>query len=297
MREGYSVLVTDLDNTLFDWVEIWHRSFSAMVDELHRGSGVPYDVLLDEIRAIHRRHGTSEYAFVAEELECVRQSCAPERRDTVVRAAYEARRRGRQGATRLYPGVLSTLQELKRRGVLVVGYTESSSFYTVRRVRTLQLDGLLKLLYSPPDHPLPAGLTRSHPPDQYRLEHTLHHHTPPGELKPNPRLLLDILSDVGAVPERAVYVGDSPMKDIAMAQDAGVTDVLALYGKAQDREAYELLRRVTHWTPEDVERERRILDRGEVVPSHVLEHSFAELLDLFHFTGFDGRNPAAKAVA
>ncbi len=301
MKDGISVVVTDLDNTLFDWVDIWHRSFTAMVTELRRVTGIPHDLLLDEIRAVHRRHGTSEYAFVVEELRCVRETVPSQHWEATVRAANQARRRARTEATRLYPGVRETLQQLRRLGVLVIGYTESSSFYTGRRVRGLGLDGLLQYLYSPPDHDLPAGLTpeqvRRHPPEHYEFKHTVHHHTPRGELKPNPRLLLDILGDFGASPGQAVYVGDSPMKDIAMAQDAGTTDVLALYGKAQDREAYELLRRVTHWSEEDVARERQILERAEVVPTHILRCSFGELLDLFPFVAFTGKEPAIRAVA
>ena len=30
----YSVVVTDLDDTLFDWVAIWHACFTAMLDRL-----------------------------------------------------------------------------------------------------------------------------------------------------------------------------------------------------------------------------------------------------------------------
>jgi hypothetical protein len=52
-------------------------------------------------------------------------------------------------------------------------------------------------------------------------------------------------------------VGDSPTKDVAMAQDVGISDVYARYGRAQHTEAYDLLREVTHWSDADVEREKR----------------------------------------
>lgn len=294
-----SVLVTDLDNTLYDWVEVWHRSFGAMLDELLRHTGAPRERLLDEIRDVHRAHGTSEYAFLAEELPSVERlgSSAPR----AIEAANEARRRARNLALRLYPGVADTLRSLQAKGVLVVGYTESMAYYSAARVRKLGLDGLLDVLYSPADHDLPNGLTREqvrrHPDEHYRLRQTEHRHTPPGELKPNPALLLDILARSGAEPDAAVYVGDSPMKDIAMARDAGVADVLALYGQAQDRAAYELLRRVTHWSEEDVARERRILERGEVPASHVLHDSLGELRDLFTFAPFSGKRSLRAASA
>jgi hypothetical protein len=66
-----------------------------------------------------------------------------------------------------------------------------------------------------------------------------------------------------------------------MAQQAGVTDVHALYGASQHKREYELLRKVTHWTPEMVERERNALKPGGLVAMHVLDRNFAQTLPLF----------------
>jgi len=58
------------------------------------------------------------------------------------------------------------------------------------------------------------------------------------------------------------------------------------HGAAQDMEAFELLRRVTHWSEDDVSQEKTLLSRRTVKPTCVLKHSFAELLDLFHFVAY-----------
>jgi hypothetical protein len=60
------------------------------------------------------------------------------------------------------------------------------------------------------------------------------------------------------------------------------TDMRSKYGAAQNRPEYELLREVTHWRVQDVERERQVR-MIDVTPSYVLEHSFSELLDHFEF--------------
>ncbi|WP_250879436.1 HAD family hydrolase [Escherichia coli] len=65
---------------------------------------------------------------------------------------------------------------------------------------------------------------------KYNLVHTKQEYTPKDEIKPNPQLLLDIIASIGAVPEECVYIGDSEMKDIEMAQNANVSDVFAKYG-------------------------------------------------------------------
>jgi phosphoglycolate phosphatase len=69
----FSVVVTDVDNTLFDWFGVWHDTFRAMLDEIVRVSGVPEMELFPEIREIHREHGTSEYAFLIESMPSLKQ--------------------------------------------------------------------------------------------------------------------------------------------------------------------------------------------------------------------------------
>jgi phosphoglycolate phosphatase-like HAD superfamily hydrolase len=58
-RPPVSMLITDLDNTLWDWFEAWFRSFSAMLDRLSSKTGISKEQLENEIREVHQRHGTS----------------------------------------------------------------------------------------------------------------------------------------------------------------------------------------------------------------------------------------------
>ena len=44
MKKAVSVVTTDLDDTLFDWVNIWDGSFIAMLDRLSHDSGVDEEV-------------------------------------------------------------------------------------------------------------------------------------------------------------------------------------------------------------------------------------------------------------
>jgi phosphoglycolate phosphatase len=291
VRPKISVLITDLDNTLFDWVDIWERSFTALVDELVRTSGVGREVLLTEIGKVHQKHHTSEYAFVIEELPSLKAKHPDGDLAQIYDSAVHAHRHARKKAEVLYPEVAATLTTLKEQGVLVVGYTESMAYYAGRRVRVLKLDGLLDYLYSPPDHDMPENLTleqvRKYPASYYDLVSTKHRYTPKGELKPNPDILHKIIEDVGAKPEQCLYVGDSLMKDMAMAKDAGVIGAHAEYGHAQHRDAYALLRTVTHWSAADVEREKAIMAAKSVTPDYVLKGSFSEVFAV-EFVPFEG---------
>ena len=213
-----------------------------------------------------------QYSRLLGELPCLRELYGDNVLE-IMAPAIDAFRDARRRVLQLYPTVLETLEALKATGVVITAFTESKAFYTNYRFRKLGLDGLIDYLYSPEDHGMPddtAG-TRYYEPDSYNFKKTIHRFTPEGEVKPNPDILLEIISDLGASIEEAVYVGDNILKDVFMAQQTGVTDVHALYGASQHKPEYELLRKVTHWTPEMVERERNALKPGGLVPMHVLD--------------------------
>jgi len=297
-RSSATVLVTDMDNTLFDWLGMWQAAFGAMLEHLMADSGVPRATLEAEFFAIHQRHGTTEYAFAIQELPSLRARHAPDAEDLPRRyaAAIDAYRVMRRRTLALYPGVRETLRAVRAAGALVIAYTESRAYYADYRVRTLELDGALDYLYSLPDHALPEGVTasqiRRYPPEHYRLRSTVARHTREGTWKPDASVLRDILSDVGAEPAAAVYVGDSLIKDVTMAQAAGVLDVFARYGDVRSRPGYDLLRRVTHWSPAMLARSEGIRE-ADVRPTHVLGDGFAELLDHVEFRRFTPPAPAA----
>lgn len=276
------VLITDVDNTLLDWQDLWYQTFSAMMDKVIDISGVDPEVLYAESSVIHQKYGTSEYSRLLEELPSLRARYGDDIL-AVMMPAIDAFRETRRRVLALYPTVADTLATLKEKGVRIAAFTESKAFYTNYRFRKLGLDGLVDVLYSPEDHSVPEETvaTRHYDADSYAFKHTVHHYTPEGEVKPNPDILLDIVRDLDVTIDEVVYVGDNPLKDVFMAQQAGITDVHAAYGSSQHKPEYELLRKVTHWTPEMVERERTALKPGNVTPSHVLTENFAQILPLF----------------
>ncbi len=291
-RETKSVLITDVDNTLFNWVEIWYQPFRAMLDVLVHESGLSEEVLIPEIKKIHQKYGTSEYAFLIKEIPSLRKNDTDMDLASKYQNAIDAYREARRSVIKLYPTVWETLLNLKSKGCLLVAYTESMKYYTNYRIRKLNLDEIIDYIYSPPDHELPSDPKeiRKYPEEHYEYKLTLHRELPPNELKPNPKVLLDIIDGIGATPSECIYVGDSLMKDVAMAQDARVTDVYVKYGAAQHTEAYDLLKKVTHWTDEQVEKEKEINEGRTVIPSYSID-SYADLLNLFNFVQFSESLP------
>lgn len=281
--------MTDLDNTLWDWFDAWFESFAALLDRLVELSGVDRGVLEQQVREVHQARGTTEYSNLLREVPALVEAAAPLDPTEAFDKALHTQNSVRRLRTRLYPRVGDTLRTLRGAGVRIAAYTESGAFWTEWRLRHTGLDGLIDVLYSSPDHDLLAGVkpselrTGHYDDSHYGLRTTTHRHLPLGVMKPNVKVLRSILDEEACQPSETVYVGDSLMKDIAMAQDAGVLDVYAAYGRSQDRPEYDLLRRVTHWSDDDVERERRLTHR-QVVASVTCRKGFDEVLPLFGLT-------------
>ena len=290
MQEKKTALITDLDNTLFDWVDLWLNCFSSLLEGIANISGVPKEKLIPEIRTIHQQHGTSEYSFLIEEIPSLKPILEGRSAIEVFAAPIESYRLLRRQHLRLYPTVGETLLKIKGRGTRIIGYTESMAFYSNYRVRRLGLDGVLDHVFCPEDHVLPGGLSpedvRRYPTAHYELRYTRQHYTPKGSTKPDPEVIDTIVKNLELSKANCVYVGDNLMKDVAMAINSGIDDVWAKYGQAHKREKYRLLQEITHWTEDQVHQEQRIEAKVDVTPSYTLETTFSEILDLFVFDDF-----------
>ncbi|MFC7288496.1 HAD family hydrolase [Herminiimonas glaciei] len=276
------LLVTDVDNTLLDWQALWFETFSAMARRALDISGIDPDRFYAECSIVHQKHGTSEYAFLLTELPCLIELYGANLL-SAMQPAIDEYRVVRRKHLKLYPQVLETLRELKQSGIVIAAFTESKAFYTNYRFRKLDLDGVIDVLYSPPDHEIPFNSEeiRRYDSATYQLKFTDHRLTPEGELKPNPHILSSIIEELGFTKAETAYVGDNLLKDIHMAQEAGVMDIHAKYGAAQHKaEQYDLLKKVTHWTTEMVDREQSALSPGAIKPTYTLHSSFSEIISI-----------------
>lgn len=287
-RPSVSVLITDLDDTLFDWFSFWYFPFRVLLRSLSTESGISERLLIDQFRDLHRKHKTPECSFLLQEIPALSTKDPA----TDIRQLYDASLHAyyseRKKYLSLFGGVRETLLQLRKQGVLIIAFTEARDFYAAERIRLRGLDGLVDVLYSPPDHAMPAGFTRYYPDEYYMLKVTIHRRLHHDTLKPDPQVLLDILADCDIHREEAIYVGDKRHKDVRMAQLAGVHDVYAAYGDARDKAGYDLLRQVSHWTDTDIAREASLRKHADLEATYTLGNGFSELLPLFSFVPFRG---------
>lgn len=292
MKPRKSVVVTDLDNTLYDWVEDWHRLVGAPLLRLVSEFGIDRQALIRATRDVFARHDTDEYALLFEEL-CVSPLLAghPDARArlrAMIAPGAAAERR-----VRPYPRVADTLRRLRAAGTRIVGYTESMACYALPRLARVGLAEAFDLVYARDSHPLhwPEGplddllviancerARGAEAPAFLRL-------TPSHALKPDPGILAAIVDDLGAARDAVVYVGDSLRKDVAMAQAVGIDDVHARYGTApaetSDHDWLSAVSRFSLAAPVAVAEEG-----APIRPTCVLEVGFHELESHFTFEEF-----------
>jgi phosphoglycolate phosphatase len=227
--------VTDLDNTLYPWVDYIVPCLEAMVASLTGTTGLPRVRIVQSLKAVYAKYESNEYPFAIQESELFR----PYEADfdafnaLVLRPAREAFVQAREKYLRPYPGVRDTLDAIRRRGLKVVGLTDAPRNAAELRLKYLKLDGHFDGLYTLPGYVLPDNVD----PEIRRREEAGHYRsrTPVTELpreaeKPSAAGLRRVLEDLGLRGEEVVYVGDNVKKDMPVAMACGALGVWAEYG-------------------------------------------------------------------
>jgi FMN phosphatase YigB (HAD superfamily) len=277
------LLVTDLDNTLYDWISFFVPAFYAMVKTGARLLGISEEQLLNELREVHQHRGNSEHPFALLETASAQRQLGRlsfEAKKAYLDRAFHDFNRHRKNSLKLYDGVVETLLKINASGVPIVAHTDALIENSLFRMMKLGLIGLIERLYAPRSAYERSNKTiEAVPVVQQEYTRLL----PPEERKPNPKVLLDICKDYSVKPSSTLYVGDSLVRDIYMANLAGTRVAWARYGTIYDRNLWPLLVRVTHWTSENVEREKELKKEARNAHPDVVLSSFPEVLHCFRF--------------
>jgi len=276
-----SLVITDLDNTLYDWVGTWHKWFIEMIQYLKDKTGSSGDIIEIEFAKLHKRFQTVEFNYSLEEIEPSISALSPHSTKEIYEEINKLYLDANLNFISLYSDVSHTLSKIKNMGALVIGFTESPKPFSLFRVKALKLDKFFDSIYGPDiyfNSRIPIPLISS----DYDTSNIVFNKIPSGISKPNHTILDSILKDFNTSHTQAIYIGDSLIRDVSMAKSASVIDVWAKYGDSTNRPEYDILRRVSHWPKQKIERER-VLSTSDIKPTYCLESSLGDILDFFNF--------------
>lgn len=259
MTSPENLIVLDIDNTVFNWVEYYTAAMNAMLRVVSQATGLPMAQLFTEARAVFEREGSIEYPFLVQELPSVVQHF----RGAVPRILKEAVDPGRTAfnaaaAVHLkpYPGVLETLAAFRSQHsqLPIVALTDAPRYVAMWKLNKLGLLAYFDAVYGLPDPRIPidpqsqevkvdaeilvkhlqksnfdfAGRIRVLP-DDYE--------------KPGVRGLRTVLMDydMDTRLDRVLWVGDNLRKDVGLGKKLGVHTGWARYGTQIKPDAKALL--------------------------------------------------------
>jgi phosphoglycolate phosphatase len=230
------LLVTDLDGTLYSWVDFIVPALEAMIDSICATTGEPRIRVVQALKKVYERYESNEYPFALQESELFHPYAADfESFDRlVIDPAREAFKAKRKRYLKLFRTVRETLAALKAEGVTVIALTDAPRNSAEQRLRQLELEELVDGLYCLPAFAFPESgvseaIRRKDQRGEYRARVPVVE-LPRDHEKPDPRGYLRICADRGVRAEDTIFVGDNVKKDVALARAVGALDVWAAYG-------------------------------------------------------------------
>ena len=251
-----TVLITDLDNTLYNLIDFFGPSFRAMVHALSKTFNIIEEDLIYDFKTVFVKRESLEYSFSVQELELV-ENLPYEEVFNMIRVAKGAFKRSRDKYLFPYPTVKETLEWLRNEGILIIGCSNAPSYHAEIRLKQLHLDRFFYGLAARKELEVPTNryteaihnnilqgkYKSAHIKKRWSFEQT--------QMKPNNYAYLTILNDLGVKPCNAYIIGDSIVKDIEPAIRIGAIGIWAKYGGIFKQKNIDTVLKMTNWSEAD----------------------------------------------
>ncbi len=292
------LFVTDIDNTIFDWVTYYTRAFMALLETVGEIISVDPLQLAEESKSIFNMHGSIEYPFVVQELPSVNQYFGKDIRAMLEKAVNPSREIFLEVAKDLlvtYPGVVETLTKFRQNhpNIPIVALTDAPRYVAMWKLNKLGVLNLFDSVYGLADPKLPTDreLGEIKVDQEILLKHLNRNDFGfPGKIrilpdeyeKPGTRGLKTVLMDYDLdedpiAKKHVIWVGDNLKKDIGLGNRLGVRSFWARYGTALESSLMEQLKSFS--PPHNVARNVYLsIDDKETPKPFASLDSFAEIL-------------------
>jgi len=276
------IVVTDLDNTLYNFVDYFAPAFRAMVHVVARCVSLSEEEVTEDFRRTYQRYGTVEYAFAVQELTCV-QALSEEQRQRTVHAARVAFGGTRRKRLRLYPGVKETLLWLSANCTVLCAVTNAPAYQVYRRLHDLGIARLFTAIGAwegnivPPSEPAASARYAQHL-TEIDKRVSLSMRLARADSKPRPRMFEEILKRFETPGAFMVAMGDSIEKDLRPASAHGMVTVWARYCTVTDKTNQKTLDSITPWDGAEM-----ALHYKSVYEPDFVVDAFSDVRDCFPF--------------
>lgn len=249
------LLILDLDNTAFCWVNYFVYGITAQVEYLSEHTDVHPTVIYAAFSQAHKELGCTEHPdavfLVAERLD---MSLSPKQARRLAVAARERFIAAAVPRLKLYDGVREVITSLPKAWDVAL-FTDALRPNAELRLQLTHLSNLVPHLSAIDDDSAPE------------------------DHKPSPSRLLRIAAEFGVAPSDCVVVGDSRAKDVRGANEAGMISVLAAYGAIPPGPTLDRLLSVTSYSG------RQLADLAADDEADYTINSFYELQDIIAAQG------------
>lgn len=275
-----SIIISDIDNTLYNFVNYFAPCFRAMVHALSKSTKISETTLTAAFRQVYANHGSVEYRYAIEELHLFRAHPRDELEKLINLGRVAFSRTARHRLTP-YPGVTDGLSWARAAGIPVIGFTNAPLRYALWRLGQLGLSSYFTSIAAFEGHKEPRHIADNNT-DQSLDELSQRYRSPikrrivlkEHELKPSPAGYKAILAAEHNKFDETYVIGDSQAKDLAPAMELGAIGIWAKYGTEFDSENMDTLLQITPWTESKI-RQAYDMDK-QIEPDFTIE-AFEEI--------------------
>lgn len=279
-------IITDIDNTLYNFVDYFAPAFRAMVHVLANRTNIPEEEVVRSFKEVYRRFHSLEYPNSVQKLSVLQERYEPKEIEELVHIARVAFGGSYRRRMRPYPTVVDTLHWLRQQGYFLIAYTDGPLRHARTKLQRLGIRKLFDAFVAWVPQPSEAEVESFSPepehnwfidPSGREFKQGRTFSISAADRKPNPAVLHILMEEFDLAPEQCWLVGDSIAKDLMPAREVGMHDVWARYGKEFELRNWQTLVQVSPWHDAviKVEQSPEVL----YVPRHTIS-SFGELIDI-----------------
>ncbi|MGH1432577.1 MAG: HAD family hydrolase [Neptuniibacter sp.] len=279
------ILITDIDNTLTNFVDYFSPCFRAMVHALHSKTGICEDIIYDDYISVFQNHGSIEYTFATQELNCL-QSLSQSERDRLVYVTRVAFGQAHKNRLKPYPEVKEFLGLLKACGWDIYAVTNAPVYRAYLRLKVIGVDFFSGLsAWEGRDNE--SLFTEENSDLQRKKQEALLRLEEKGiavmgyqdnEIKPNSIMfehVLEYVNEFYSGEKEFWALGDNILNDLSPCKKLGIKTVWAKYGSDISPKELNTMMRITPW-----QRQHREKNKLSMTENH-WDHSAERFRDLY----------------